>query len=148
MVKKTFRCACCKRLRPRNPRVKVQYYCGETLCQQARKNKWQREREQSDPVYRVNKKESQRAWRNRNPTYWKQYRKQHPEYCERNRRLQLQRDRRKTNDKVPSDIHLAKMDTLTEYMNDDTNTYFLYPANEHLVKKDALTVKITPISTG
>ena len=148
---KTFRCACCKRIRPRNLRVKNQHYCGERRCQQARKNKWQREKEQDDPAYRANKKESHQAWRSRNPNYWRLYRLQHPEYCERNRRLQWQRDRRRRRicDNASSDVaDLANPDTLTNYFNDTTDTYLLSPANRDLANQDALTVKIVPISTG
>lgn len=47
----TFRCVCCRRIRPVNPRVKDQEYCGIKSCQQARKNKWQREKLQTDPDY-------------------------------------------------------------------------------------------------
>lgn len=147
-TKKIFRCACCRRIRPRNPRVKNQRHCGDKLCQQARKNKWQREKEQGDSEYRVNKKESQRAWRNRNPDYWKQYRRQHPEYCKRNRILQLQRDRCRSNGNAPSGDDLVKPDTLTEYLNDSTESYLLFPADANLAKLDALTVKIIPISPG
>lgn len=146
-VRKTFRCACCKRIRQRNPRVKTQRYCGDKGCQQARKNLWQREREQGDPVYRVNKRESQRAWRHRNRGYWKEYRRQHPEYCERNRRLQIRRDRPRTGGDVSSGS-LAKPDTLMGYLNDTTESYLLFPASANLAKLDALTVKIVPISPG
>lgn len=148
MIKKTFRCACCKRIRPRNPRVKSQRYCGERSCQQARKNKWQRDKEEADPLYRANKRECQRAWRNRNKDYWTRYRGQHPEYCERNRKLQHQRDCHKARSNASSTVHLAKPDTLIDHLADTTTIYHLLPASEYLAKPDALTVRITPISTG
>jgi len=148
MIMKTFRCACCKRIRPRNLRVKNQRYCGERRCQQERKNRWQREKEQDDPAYRANKRESHRAWRKKNPNYWRLYRRQHPEYCERNRRLQCQRDRHRICDNASSHVDLANPDTLTVYFNDTTDTYLLFPANMDLANQDALAVKIFPISTG
>jgi len=141
----TLRCACCKRIRRGNPRVKNQRYCGDKLCQQARKNKWQKEKQQIDPDYRANKKESQQIWKQKNPAYWKLYRRRHPEYCQRNRQTQRIRDRLKN--EFCSD-HLVKMDTLDLILNDTTESYFICPAKGDLVKMDALAVKIIPISPG
>ena len=95
MKRLTFRCSCCRRIKPRNPRARNQRYCGARPCQQARKNKWQRNKQQMDSDHKVNKEESQRTWRQQNPGYWKLYRKRNPEYCERNRELQRIRDMRR-----------------------------------------------------
>ena len=92
MKQLTFRCSCCRRIVPRNPRARNQRYCGGKPCQQARKNKWQRNKQQMDSDHRANKEESQRAWRQQNPDYWKLYRELNTEYCERNRKLQRKRD--------------------------------------------------------
>lgn len=92
MKQLTFRCSCCRRIVPHNPRARDQHYCGAKPCQQARKNKWQRNKQQMDSDHRANKEESQRTWRQQNPDYWKQYRERNPEYCERNRQLQRKRD--------------------------------------------------------
>ena len=143
----TFRCTCCRRIRRRNPRVKKQSYCGDKRCQQARKSKWQRERQQIDPDYRTNKRESQQAWREKNPGYWKQYRRKHPGYCKRNRQRQRIRDRNRCNNASYND-DLVKMDTLDLFLNDTTTSYFICPAESGLVKMDALEVKIVPISSG
>jgi len=35
---------------------------------------------------------AQQAWSHRNPDYWRNYRESHPEYAERNRALQLERN--------------------------------------------------------
>jgi len=144
----TFRCACCRRIRPRNPRVKNQRYCGDKRCQQARKTKWQREKLQADPDYRTNKKESQQIWKQKNPGYWKQYRRNHPDYRRRNRRMQRPRDHRIITGNGAGAVHLAKMDTLDVFLNDTTASYFILPVKGNLVKMDALEVKIVPISTG
>ena len=143
----TFRCACCKRIRRRNPRVKKQRYCGDKRCQQARKSKWQRERQQADQDYRTNKKESQRVWKLKNPGYWKQYRRRHLEYCKRNRQMQRIRDRVKRKN-GSYNKHLVKMDVLNLFLNNTTESYFICPAESGLVKSDALSVKIIPISSG
>ena len=145
MTLRTFRCVCCRRIRPRNPRVKNQLYCSAKSCQQARKNKWQREKQQTDPDYRANKKESQRSWQERNPGYWRQYRNRNTEYCEMNRKQQKVRDnhRRSADDEIRSS-HLAKKDTLNQFFHDTTESYYILPVIDNCAKKDALTVKIIP----
>ena len=140
----TFRCACCRRIRRKNPRVKKQKYCGDKRCQQARKNKWQREKLEADSDYRAGKRESQRAWREDNPDYWKQYRARHPGYCKRNRDLQHIRN---LAGNVSAVADLARQDALNDFFNDNTVNYIICPAGFD-VKKDALAVKIIPISTG
>ena len=144
----TFRCACCRRIRLRNPRVKNQRYCGARQCQQARKTKWEREKLQADLYYRINKKECQERWKQKNPDYWKQYRQTHPGYRRRNRRMQSRRDHRISTGKEFGDGYLVKMDTLDAFLNDTTVSYFICPAKSDLAKMDALEVKIIPISTG
>lgn len=136
MKQATFRCACCRRILPRNPRVKNQRYCGSTECQRARKRKWQREKMDLDPDYRTNQRESQHSWQQRNPDYWQRYRRKNTNYCRRNRELQRRRD------------DLAKMDTLNRIFNDITTTYLISPEPGNRIKMDALEVKIIPVSTG
>lgn len=144
----TFRCVCCRRIRHRNPRVKNQRYCGDKRCQQARKSKWEKEKLQTDPDYRINKKECQERWKQKNPDYWKQYRQTHPEYRRRNRRMQLRRDQCTCIGNRSDKGHLVKMDTLDDFLNDTTESYLICPAKSNLAKMDALKVKIIPISTG
>ena len=146
MEQVTFRCACCRRILPRNPKVKNQGYCGAGACQQARKNRWQREKQQTDPDYRANKRESQQAWQKRNPIYWRQYRSRNKKYREGNRRMQQERDRRRR--RTTADDNLAKKDALDGLFNDTTMTYFIYAGEGNLAKKDALSVKIIPITPG
>jgi hypothetical protein len=71
------------------------------------------------------------------------YRSRNPEYRERNRQLQQVRDKKKS--QTAAD-HLAKKDTLIQYFNDTTTTYYIYAGGENLAKMDALSVKIIPIT--
>lgn len=144
----TFRCACCRKIRPSNPRVKNQRYCGDRRCQQTRKTKWEREKLQTDLYYRINKKECQERWKQKNPDYWQRYRQTHPEYRKRNRRMQLRRDQCAGAGNEFGTDHLVKMDTLDDFLNDTTESYFICSARSDLVKMDALKVKIIPISPG
>lgn len=67
-------CACCGQ--PFEPRSQVpnQTYCSSTACQRTRRQRWQHDKMQNDPDYRENQKRSQRAWHERHPDYWQQYR--------------------------------------------------------------------------
>ncbi|MNG12163.1 hypothetical protein D3C84_957580 [compost metagenome] len=58
----------------------------------------------TDPDYRENQLHSQRAWRERHPQYWRNYRGANPQYVDLNRIRQRKRDKRR------QDIALAKMD--------------------------------------
>ena len=145
----TLRCVCCKRIRPRNPRVKNQKYWGAKSCQQARKNKWQREKLRTDPDYRADKLDIQQSWRARNSDYWKRYRDKNPDYCERNCRLQRERDKKRCPDSIiptNDDAYLAKKDTLSQYLDETTTSYYICPVASNLAKRDALEVNIIPIS--
>lgn len=78
-------CAGCgKAFQPR-PQAPHQAYCSLPECQRIRKRRWQRSKLQSDPDYRGNQREAQRAWQESNPNYWRQYRDAHPEYAGRSR---------------------------------------------------------------
>ena len=46
----------------------------------------------TDSDYQDNQLHAQKAWSERNPDYWKEYRESHPEYVERNRISQRQRN--------------------------------------------------------
>jgi len=146
MKRATFRCACCRRILPRNSKVKNQRYCGDKACQRARKRKWQREKLETDPDHRANKRASQQAWKNKNPTYWKEYRRKNSASNERNRQLQRVRDRAKCRGAARDD--LAKTDTSMPFFNDTSAIYYISTDMGNLAKMDALPVKIIQITAG
>lgn len=100
----TKRCAHCGELFQSRPQVPEQTYCASKECQRARKRQWQQVKLQSDAAYRANQRDAQRAWQERHPDYWRDYRESHPAYAERNR----DRQRAKPSRQPPSPI--AKMD--------------------------------------
>jgi len=133
------RCAHCGRVLDLNPRAKNQGYCGKRKeCQRARKRAWQRKKMASDPDYRANQKECNKAWRDRNPDYWRSYRKNHPESVERNRLLQKARRSRQKR-------RVAKMDTSDVDLSYKTGTYWLIPKQESVAKMDASAQKVVLI---
>ena len=80
---------------PASPRHKNQRFCKKPECQRARKAEWQRNKMNTDPEYNASQKQSHYAWLRANPNYWKDYRKRNPEKAERNRILQIIRNRRR-----------------------------------------------------
>lgn len=135
------RCASCGQVfRPR-PQVPEQSFCPARSCQRERKRRWQQAKRASDPDYRLNQARAQQAWAARHPEYWQGYRLGHPEYCERNRIKQYQRDRRR------AQVRLAKMDVWTGESPIPSGTYRLSPVVAgDLAKRDAWTVEITLLS--
>lgn len=67
-------CACCSRPFEPCPHVPNQAFCRLRACQRARKRQWQRDKLKSDADYSVNQRAAQRAWTERNPDYWRNYR--------------------------------------------------------------------------
>lgn len=81
-------CANCGDWFEPRPQTPHQTYCPSRDCQRARKRQWQREKLRTDPDYRLNQREAQRVWLDRNPDYWRQYRLDHPDYVAGNRARQ------------------------------------------------------------
>jgi hypothetical protein len=101
------RCTACGHAFRTRPQVPQQGYCPTPDCQRQRRRSWQKAKRESDPDYRDNQASAQRAWVERNPDYWREYRRTHPNYSERNRLLQLERNHRQ------AELRIAKMDAST-----------------------------------
>jgi endogenous inhibitor of DNA gyrase (YacG/DUF329 family) len=71
-------CAHCGQLFQPRPQVPNQAYCPSPECQRVRKVRWQQEKLRTDPAYRDNQRDAQRAWLDRRPDYWKTYRATNP----------------------------------------------------------------------
>lgn len=139
-ISRNIQCVHCGRQFEPNPRVKNQRYCSERECQRARKRKWQQERLLSDPDYKANQRDCQRAWHNRHPGYYKQYRERHSKNRERNRLMQCYRNsRRRPRQKI------AKMDASHPAPVIYPALYYVLPV---IAKMDALTQKVIIIPAG
>ena len=101
---KSKRCLSCGQ--PFQPRSQNphQSHCSVPDCQHKRRRQWLRLKLQTDPDYQDNQARAQRAWSQRNPDCWVEYRKSRPEYVAGNRALQRPRN---ANAKV---ARIAKMD--------------------------------------
>ena len=138
----SVRCAACgKVFRPR-PQVPQQCYCAAPACQRERRRLWQQAKRQSDPNYQDNQTRAQRAWRDRNPDYWSEYRRTHPQYSERNRTQQRERNDRRR------ERLIAKMDVSTPVFPIPSGIYQISHApSAGIAKMDAWTVQITLLPT-
>jgi hypothetical protein len=100
----------------------------------------------TDPEYKFNQTVSNKKWAKANPGYWKTYRRRHPEKAERNRMLQLIRNRRRTHKPdEPSELDImpiAKVDASIINKFRVVGQYWLVPV---IAKVDALKVNIFDI---
>ncbi len=123
-------------------KVKNQRYCSDKACQRERKRLWQKQKRAEDSAYRANQLDANKKWREKNPAYWRNYRKRHPEYVARNRELQRERNRRRRHGSGP----IAKMDASAGKSPVVTGHYQLVPLGSGTVAKmDAINVKIEVI---
>jgi len=136
------RCAACgQSFRPR-PQVPQQCFCAAPACQRERRRRWRQAKRQSDPDYRDNQARAQRAWSERHPDYWREYRSTHPQYEQRNRTQQHKRDDQRR------ERRLAKMAVSTPNFFVPSGTYRLAPmVPGNLAKMNAWTVEITLLSS-
>ena len=86
MLKKL--CAHCGKTFLPRPQTPDQSYCSKPQCQKARRKLWLDEKRKSDFIFRDKQARAQKAWMERNPDYWRKYRKKNPDYVERNRARQ------------------------------------------------------------
>jgi hypothetical protein len=133
--------ACGEDFQPRT-QVCEQRYCGKPACQQERRRRWKWNKRHSDEDYRQNQVMAQRAWAAAHTGYWHDYRQAHPDYVERNRLLQRERDRRR------AAANLAKRNASEPIYGVPSGIYRLAPASADLAKRNAWTVKITVLSRG
>jgi len=149
-MSKYFYCLHCGKKKRKNLRLKIkQSYCGSRACQQARKNKWEREKKKKDPVFRERRKAQKRHWREMRPddVYQRNYRKKHPDYEKTNRIKQRKRNIKSTMLHAKgSSTKIVKTDSLSPITPVYTGIYALYPyqkdLQENIVKTDALIVEL------
>ena len=132
------RCAACGQTFQPRPQVPGQSYCAAIACQRERRRRWQRDKLQNDPDYRDNQARAQQAWCERHPDYWRAYRDTHPDYVDRNRFQQHERNAR------PKMHAVAKMDTSGPILPLPAGIYQLSQVTaDGIAKMDAWIVEIT-----
>jgi len=100
-VKKNTCCHCQTSFTPafRHPNQK---YCGKKKCVLAGRAKLQKKKMDEDPLYRQNQKESNQTWLEKNPDYWKEYRKRNPDTTMKNRMAQQIRNQKRSKIEPPA----------------------------------------------
>ena len=68
-------CINCSAIFEQIPQVPNQLYCSKEKCQKERKRQWQEKKRKVDKDYKENQYRAQKAWAERNPNYWREYRK-------------------------------------------------------------------------
>ncbi len=130
------RCSGCGRRFEPCAHVPGQRYCSVPACQRERRRHWQQRKRQEDPDYRENQTQAQQRWAQRHSDYWRDYRQRHPEYCERNRQQQQQRNQKRrveagkeaaTRAQSGASSRIAKMDTSISDSVVPSGTYYLIP---------------------
>jgi len=144
-VKRSCRCCGCWFM----PRVNVpdQQYCSRRICQNARRQRWRKQKLSIDLDYKADQYEAQRRWCEKNPDYWKQYRASHPDYCQRNRQKQKERNRKRGKGHIEAGAVIAKSDALKPHNEIISGIYNIVPVNGDMIaKSDALLVKLDVIT--
>lgn len=127
--------------------VPGQTYCSKKECQQARKNEWNRTKFATDPDYREYKQASQERRKEKNPTYWKEYRASHPDYTRRNRELQRLRNLKRLN--RPPEPVIATPDESIQTNSLITGRYKIIPVHPAMIATpDECIVEIIAIADG
>ncbi len=140
MESSKIKCNSCNRVLDANWRVKNQKYCGRDECQRIRRRNWQASKMKNDIDYRKGQKDSFCKWYERNSHYFRRYRQSHPEYVEKNRIKQRQRDKTKG----LCNHFLVKMDSLTAQVLHSQGETILTTC-PLLVKMDSLAHKVQEI---
>lgn len=134
----TRRCLACGNQFKLLPQVPEQNHCSSPACQRERRKLWQRLKRATDPAYRDNQTRAQKAWLDRHPDYWTQYRERHPEYVERNREHQTARNAKRREGHA-----IAKMDASSSQPALPSGTYRLSMLQDgQIAKMDEWIVKI------
>ena len=139
-MKQTLTCCHCGKIVKRNARIKGQRYCGALNCQQARKNKWEKNKLIQDKQYKENRKNQKEQWRKARPgyEYQRSYRKDHPQYEIKNKASQNRRNEKKQK--------IVKTDASNSTGGFPPGLYKILPYSTdrriNIVKTDALVVEI------
>jgi hypothetical protein len=143
----TFICQHCNESKPANHRLKGhQLYCNAPKCQRARKATWQKGKMATDPQYRAQQTEALHDWQKEWPLhqYQKEYRDSHPEYVQRNRELQKNRNQKRSSRLAC--LKIVKMDAFQNPTPEKSISYIMNPykvdASGKIVKMDSLVVQL------
>lgn len=136
----TFTCRHCGKTLPRNPCSKKQKFCSSPVCQNARKRLHDK-KVLATAKGKLSQKCRNQRWRDKAPahSYQDQYRKDHPDYVERNREQQRHRNNRSQKDNTPI---IVKTDALLLQPKHDGAYMVFKVKDEKIVKTDTLMLQM------
>ena len=144
-MKRSCRCCGCWFMTKVN--VPDQQYCSRRICQNARRQRWRKQKLSIDLDYKADQYEAQRRWCEKNPDYWKQYRASHPDYRQRNRQKQKERNRKRGKRHIEPGAVIAKRYALKPHNEIISGIYNIVRVNGDMIaKSDALLVKLDVIT--
>jgi hypothetical protein len=124
------RCRYCQQVFQPAPYHPQQLVCSQSGCQRQRRRDYHRQKIASDPVYRQVCLDSPRKWREAHPGYWKQYRRNHPQQVECNRRQQWRRDQKRRL------VNLANNNLAFDLKHSSAEVWLLGRAARHLANNN------------
>jgi hypothetical protein len=113
-----------------------QSVCSQAECQCRRRNEYHRERIRNDSAYAEDVRASQRKWQQAHPDYWKQYRREHAESAERNRKQQRQRDQKRRL------LNLAKNNVALDLKREVAEVWLFGPGMKDLAKNNLALARV------
>jgi len=146
---RTLVCCHCGKQVLSNKKLKhlIQHYCGNKSCQAARKLSFERHKYKTNPSFRSRKLQSVRDRKKKlsdvgNPLacsrYQRDYRASHPDYAQKNRQKQRERNARKAC-KTIQETKIVNPDTLMSQRPDNDTVYAMIAVDyKKIVNPDAL----------
>ena len=113
-----------------------QSVCSQAECQRRRRNEYHRERIRNDSAYAADVRASQRKWQQAHPNYWKQYRREHAETAERNRKQQRRRDQKRRL------LNLAKNNIALDLKREAAEVWLFGPGTKDLAKNNLASARV------
>lgn len=102
---KQRKCIYCGKSFQPSPYHPNQRVCSRKICRRKRDRDYHHRKLLTDETYRTTCRESKKHWRERNPDYHREYRKNHPSLVAQNRHLQRKRDRRRKHRQTVAQLH-------------------------------------------
>lgn len=143
-------CKNCRRLFTVSPQKPKQKYCNCKKCQRARKSAWQKQKMEIDQAYRLNQKDAQDRWCEKNPDYFKNYRETHPDYVRKNREAQAERNCKRRSINNPTSIYeaIAKMDVSKDECSIKPGRYTIFSAEHSDIAKMDVIIIAMPLKSN
>ena len=128
-----------------NPRVKDQRYCNDTLCRRASRRAWKHKNYAANKSYRDKCLNHQKTWRKRRPAheYQREYRESHPDYVERNRDIQRERNRKRQKE---SGAMIVNRNTLSTQPSDGKTYALMQVKDGKIVNRNMFMVTLQILS--